>query len=141
MRKSTPENKLTLKQKRFCELFATDREFFGNGTQSYVEAYNVDLTKPNAYITARSGAKENLTKPHLLKYINMLLDEMGLSQTHVDKQLLFLITQNADFSAKLGAIREYNNLKGRIIKRMDHTTGGESFNVEVKFIGDGNEAY
>jgi len=132
------EKKLTLKQKKFCELFATDREYFGNGTQSYIEAYNVDLSKPNAYVIAKSGAKENLTKPHLLEYINELLDT-GFSQVHIDKQLAMLITQNADYPTKLGAIREYNKLKGRIINKMDHTTAGESFNVEVVFITDEKE--
>ncbi|MDF9749191.1 hypothetical protein M2428_000621 [Arthrobacter sp. ES3-54] len=53
--------------------------------------------------------------------INQLLDEAGLNDAHVDKQLLFLITQHADFTNKLGAIREYNKLKARITEKVDHT--------------------
>jgi hypothetical protein len=130
--------KLTLKQKKFCELYSGNSEFFGNGVQSYLSAYNVDMNKPNAYVIAKSGARENLTKPHILSYINELL-EAEINQVFVDKQLGMLIIQNADLPTKLGAIREYNKLKGRIINRLDHTTAGESFNVEVVFITDEKE--
>ena len=33
------DNKLSPQQERFCNLFASDQEFFGNGVQSYIEAY------------------------------------------------------------------------------------------------------
>ena len=39
-------HKLTPQQELFCQLYAGDREFFGNGVQSYIEAYNVDTSKP-----------------------------------------------------------------------------------------------
>jgi hypothetical protein len=42
--KEEPTQKLTLKQQVFCTLYSSDREFFGNGVQSYVEAYQVDKT-------------------------------------------------------------------------------------------------
>jgi len=37
--------------------------------------------------------------------------------------LLFLINQQADFTNKLGAMREYNKLKQRIIEKKDITSG------------------
>jgi hypothetical protein len=40
--------------------------------------------------------------------INELLEQGGLNDHFVDKQLSFLIAQHADFKSKLGAIREYN---------------------------------
>lgn len=106
--------KLTLKQQRFCELYATDREFFGNGTASYIEAYNPSRINPNWYQNARQAAHTLLTKGHICERINYLLEEGGLNDQHVDKQLHFLITQHADFTAKLGGIREYNKLKKRV---------------------------
>ncbi len=57
---------LTPKQERFCQLYASDRQFFGNGVQSYIEAYNIDVSKPGAYNSARSSSYENLTKPDIL---------------------------------------------------------------------------
>ena len=38
------------------------------------------------------------------------------------------MTQHADFGNKLGAIKEYNKLKQRIVDKIDHTTKGESLN-------------
>ena|SRR5215203_294398 len=43
----TKETKLNPKQESFCKLYATDREFFGNGVESYIEVYNPDRSKPN----------------------------------------------------------------------------------------------
>lgn len=120
-------HKLTPQQEKFCVLYASDREFFGNGVQSYIEAYNVDKNKPGWYAVARSGAHENLTKPHILERIEEIFEAHGLSDTFVDKQLEKLICQDADFRTKLGAIQEYNKMKGRIIERKDVTQR----NVEV----------
>jgi hypothetical protein len=41
--KTTENPKLNPKQELFCELYATDREFFGNGVQSSIEAYDVSV--------------------------------------------------------------------------------------------------
>lgn len=111
---------LNERQSKFCELYATSEEFFANGTQSYIEAY-----KPKQvgkwYQTARAGAHENLTKPHILEYINYLLELRGLNDPFVDKQLELLITQNADFGSKMNAIKEYNKLKQRITENIKHS--------------------
>ena len=117
-KKSTGNKKLTLAQQRFCELYATDREFFGNGVQSYAEAFNKDITKKSGYSTARTEASKLLTYPNILVYINELLD-LTLNDAHVDKQLAFLITQSAELGVKLGAVREFNALKQRITKKFE----------------------
>lgn len=54
-----------------------------------------------------------------------LLEKQGLNDEYIDKQLLFLITQHADFGNKLGAIREYNKLKQRITEKTDITSKGK----------------
>lgn len=115
-------------QRLFCELFASDREFFGNGVQSYIEAYGIDIKKPGAYNSAKANANKLLTKDYILKYINELFEARGLNDTFVDKQLEKLITQDAEFSVKIKAISEYNKLKGRITDKKDITTNGESIN-------------
>lgn len=122
-------HKLTPQQALFCELYASDREFFGNGVQSYVEAYDVDTSKPGWYRTACSGASENLRKPYILERIEEIFEAHGLNDTFVDKQLEKLICQDADFKTKLGAIQEYNKMKGRIINRQQIDGG-----IELKSI-------
>lgn len=111
----TKPKELNLKQVKFCELYASDVEFFGNGTQAYIEAYDIDITKSKGvYAAARSSAHNLLTNPNILTKINELLESATLNDEFVDKQIAFLITQNADFGAKMSAIKEYNQLKKRI---------------------------
>jgi len=66
-------------------------------------------------------ASRLLEKVSILAYINELLEGIGLNEAHVDKQLAFLITQNADFGAKMAAIREFNTLRRRITKKFEGT--------------------
>lgn len=122
-RSKTTKTKLTLKQELFCKLYIS-QEIFGNGTQAYIEAYNIDITEKGAYAVARAGASENLTKPNIIDRINELLEEQGLNDQFVDKQLLFLIQQHADLNAKKGAIQEYNKLKSRIVDKAEITHKG-----------------
>ncbi len=123
-KEKTGKEALNLNQRKFCELYATSEEFFGHGTNSYVEAYN-PKRKGNWYNTAKSNAYKLLTNTDILLYINKLLEDKGLNDGFVDKQLLFLINQHADLKSKLGGIKEYNQLKQRIQQRLDITSAGE----------------
>jgi len=116
---------LNLRQEKFCKLYASDREFFGNGVESYLECYDIDRSKPNWYKTACICASKLLTNTKVCDRINEILEDGGLNDQFVDKQLKFLITQHSDFGNKLGALREYNKLKQRITDKTDLTSGGE----------------
>jgi len=116
-KKKSAGDKLNPLQRKFGKLYASEREFFGNGVQAYAKAYGIDLSTRGAYQSAKTCAWRLLTNVDLLAYINELL-EVVLNEAHVDKQLAFLITQNADFGSKLGAIKEYNALKNRIKNKM-----------------------
>lgn len=120
----TEAEKLNLRREKFCQLYTSDSEFFGNGTQAYIEAYQPNQSKPNWYKSSQANASRLLSNDMVLKRINQLLDSKGLNDGFVDKQLLFLITQNAEFGAKITAIREYNKLKKRITDKMDVTSDG-----------------
>lgn len=120
------QNKLNPKQELFCKLYATDREFFGNGVQAYIEAYEPDQSQKNWYKTACVCASQLLSNIKVCERINELLEQGGLNDQFVDKQLTFLVTQHADFKSKLGAIKEYNALKARVTKKLDVTSKGES---------------
>ena len=119
-KKKSAGDKLNPLQRKFGKLYASEREFFGNGVQAYAKAYGIDLSTRGAYQSAKSAASRLLTNVNLLAYINELL-EVVLNEAHVDKQLAFLITQNADFGAKLGAIREFNALRQRVTKKFEGT--------------------
>lgn len=112
-------SKLNPKQELFCKLYATEVEFFGNGVQAYIEAYDPDTTQKNWYNAACASASRLLTNVKVCERINGLLEEAGLNDQNVDKQLLFLINQHADFKSKAAAIKEYNKLKARIITKTE----------------------
>lgn len=118
-------SKLNPKQEKFCKLYATDREFFGNGVETYIEVYKPDKSKKNWYKTACSAASQLLSNIKVYTRINELLEEEGLNDQNVDKQLLFLVNQHEDKGNKLGAIREYNKLKTRITDKIDATSKGK----------------
>lgn len=101
--------KLNPKQILFCEYYASNKEFFGNGTQSYMEAYNT-----SNYKAAMACAYNLLIKTEILEYINYLFETRGLNDAFVDKQLELVITQNADYRSKISGIGEYNKLKKRV---------------------------
>jgi hypothetical protein len=131
--------KLTPKQEKFCELFASDREFFGNGTQSYIEAYAINMNRPGAYNVAQAAASRLLANLNVLKRIDELM-EVQLSNVHVDKQLGFWITQKASPQASVAAIKEYNQLKGRIVKKIEGKFEGDVNIALVEFVGDDDDA-
>ena len=113
------KKKLNPKQELFCQLYSSDQEFFANGTQAYIEAYDIDVSKKGAYEAARVNASKQLTKANILNRINELLELRGLNDPFVDKQLEFLVTQNAELGTKLQAIKEYNKLKSRILEKSE----------------------
>ena len=119
MAKKKENNELNEKQLLFCKLFVS-KDFYGNGTHAYAEAYDKDLEDIKQYNVCKVAASELLTKPNILSRINEELTDAGLNDNFVDKQLLFTITQNADFSSKVKAIGEYNKLKQRIITKTDN---------------------
>lgn len=108
-----------LQQERFIVKYLTE-EFFGNGRDAYIDAYGMDKKRKGVYNTAAVGASRLLTNPIILARINYLLEnELGLNDAFVDRELAFLITQKADHKTKLGAIKEYNQLKGRIKRKLE----------------------
>jgi hypothetical protein len=122
------------REEGFCKLYASDRQFFGNGTQSYMEAFDVQLyqgKKPNTagnwmtYMSVRDAASTLLTNTHILRRINEIFEGRGLNDTFVDKQLELVLTQNADMPSKVRAIAEYNKLKSRITQKIAHTFEGD----------------
>lgn len=128
--KAALENKMSVEEETFCNLWASDREFFGNGTQSYIEAFEVKIVKkpdPDSddnemtYDMVRYAAHKLLTKANILKRINEIFEGRGLNDAFVDKQLELVITQNAEFSPKVKAIAEYNKLKKRTVVQVEHT--------------------
>lgn len=112
---------LSLEREMFCQYYTSATEFYGSGVQSYAAAFDHDLNDRRQYDVAKASACRLLKDERILRRINDLLEGGGLNDPFVDKQLSFLLTQNVDFKSKLGAIKEYNKLKQRIVDKIDHT--------------------
>lgn len=123
------EDNLSAQDEDFCQLFASDREMFGNGVQSYIEAYEIEVVNkpdpeyPNqkTYNACKVAAHSRLTNPNFLKRINQIFEGGGLNDVFVDKQLEKVITQDAEFSSKVKGIQEYNKLKKRTVQLIEHS--------------------
>lgn len=128
------EDGLSMHQDKFCRLYATDVEFFGNGVQSYIKAFNVDITNKGAYAASRVEASKLLTKPNVLSRIREYLELAELNDEFVDKEMAFVIAQKNDLGAKMKAINEYNKLKRRIVERdssINAQIQNNTFNVSI----------
>ena len=126
--KKKNEDGLTAEEEEFCQIYATDKEFFGNGHESYIEAFKVILYKGRkptgkgnymTYDSMKNAVYRLLTNDDVLKRIDQLFEGEGLNDQFVDKQLLKVITQDAEFSSKVKAIAEYNKVKQRVTDRLD----------------------
>lgn len=133
----------TLKQEKFCRLYTQNSELFGNGTLAYAEAYGYDLETldrtnekdekgkeipgssefSRVYNMCSSSASRMLRNEKINELITKSLNELMKDEV-VDAQLAKVIMQDNKLEAKMSGIKEYNNLKQRIIKKTDITSNG-----------------
>lgn len=112
------ELKLLPRQIDFCKYYTTE-EFYGNGIRAYGKAYGLNPDNKNERAACSVGANNNLKHGAILMLINILLDSEGFNDSFVDKQLLKVITQDADLKAKMLAIKTYNEITGRVKKQIE----------------------
>ena len=136
------EEKLSPRRELFCQLYiSNDVEMFGNGVQSYIEAYNPDTSQKNWYKTACASASRMLSNVKVTERINELLERQGFNDENVEKQHLFILNQHVNIPAKMKAIEGYYKLKGKnATEKLDITSKGDKvtgFNFESN--GDNNK--
>lgn len=112
--KKLPGKKINAAQEKFCRLYASSQEFFGNGVRSYCEAYGKNPNSPAQWNVARSVASELLTNPNVCARITELLETQGWNDQNADKQALFMLNQFDNLPVKLGTYKEYNAIKRRV---------------------------
>lgn len=114
------EYSLTLKEKAFCIAYL---EFKGNGVDAVFEA---GYKAKNSLVAAQI-AYENLIKPDIFNYVNLLLEEYGFKDDNVEKQHLFLLNQMGDLKSKGRAVDMFYRLKGKYaatkVKFIDENEG------------------
>lgn len=113
---ATVDTALNEKQEEFCKMYTSHYEVYWNATQAYILVYKPDKTKSNWYNTASASATRLIKKPHIQKRVNELLQDGGLNELNVDKQLAHVLNQHHDLNAKLAAIKHFDNRNARIEK-------------------------
>ena len=130
MGKAITIKKLTVREERFCQVYAKDSDCFGNGVQSYYKAFPEKKIK---YNSVKTEAYRMLTNPLLVERIRELID-IHISDEVVDKELGTVILQYGDLPSKVAAVREYNKVKGRLaptqIKFLDDNEDQDDESIE-----------
>lgn len=99
---------------KFCEMWSI---YFWHGTESYIFAYWMDPNNRNHRQTANSCSSQIMRRPEVVKRIDQLLEQWGLTDQVADQEMLFVMKQKRDLPSKVAAIREYNKLRQRIIEK------------------------
>jgi hypothetical protein len=108
------KSSLSQKQKLFCQYYVSNAETAGNGVQAYALAYGYNLKEAGKYQSAKTNAYKLLQQEDITGYIDQLLEDAGLNDQYVAKQMAFLIRQNADLGIKRLAIADYLKFHHRI---------------------------
>lgn len=133
---ATKAKKLNPRHEVFCQLYAGygDRSCLNNGVLSYIQAYEIDTPMGRQlkkwkkgqpaywdytpqYKSAKTDAHRLLTNADIKARIYSLF-KLLFNPDVVDSELLAVIMQNDDPKAKVQGIREFNELKGRITKKI-----------------------
>lgn len=120
---------LTPRQMAFIEHYCWD--MLGNWVQSYLEVYDINTSKPWWYKTACAASSRLLSNVKVYNKINEMLEESWLNDNFIDKQLLFLASQQSDLTQKLWAIKEYNKLKQRITDKLKDVSDSDQAKAEL----------
>ena len=125
----------TFNQDMFIIAYTAPRtEFWSNGVKSYAEAYGYELplredgnidTKSPDYLACKANASRMLAHPEirlkiqteLLKYFNDKVADAKVTEIMI----------NGKDSDALNAVKMYNELKQRIIKKVDVTVAARPF--------------
>jgi hypothetical protein len=97
------ELRLTPQQIEFCQIYIS-KDAYGDAISSYCQVFELDEEHRQQRIQARNGANAFLKDANIITFLGILLDSDGLNESHVNKELLFLIDQNADYKVKVQAI-------------------------------------
>lgn len=107
---------INLLQEKFIEYYTNiaNGETFGNGLTSYALAYGFDLTSAEERKIASVSASKLLCNSIITNEIGKRIANLDLNDQIADSRLAYLLNSFDDKRIMLGAVSEYNRLKGRI---------------------------
>lgn len=150
------EEGLTERQESFCQYYAQLSDTYGNGVWSYALGYKHDLEnsdRTNAvwdddhknilvrsdydrlYNTCAVEAVRLLRMPKIIVRIREIKATYFDDDKVIDTRMMDIIHRGKD-SDSIAAIKHRNDLKNRVTKQMDITSGGEPITALVQFMDD-----
>lgn len=106
-------------EEMFCQYYVgIGQATFGNAVASYMLAY--DITGPRygkRYNNAKAQASLLLTKPNITARCNIILKSYNTNGA-VDVERAYIIAQRGNLVAKVMGIKSYDELMGRITKKV-----------------------
>lgn len=118
------DNRLTPEHEMFVLFYtALGQETFGNSTRSYMKAYGYPAkVSPARYNVARVIASRLLANVSVQKKISFILRSYHTNEI-VDQERAFVMGQRGNLVAKITAIKTYDELKGRITRKLKVSGG------------------
>lgn len=92
--------------------------------EAYGKAYEIEMGTPRGYNQACAAGSRLLRNDNFRKLWKKVIEERGFNNEAADWRLLDLMA-NADPAIQMKAVKHYNELTGRIIKKLDHTSDGK----------------
>lgn len=134
---------LSPEQRIFCELYYNPGEFFSNATWAYIKSHNYDIpmlpvsqlttAEKRKYKVARSAAYQALTSINIIVEGKKIL-KSNIHDNFFDNQMVRTASQDKDWASKMAAVKEYNQLKSRILKKIDLTSEGKRIQPIIEII-------
>lgn len=143
IKKIEKKNDLNPNEQLFCQLYFGAGDYFGNATWSYIVAHEYDLPllprsdlspkQKKQYNVARNAASRTLSKAYIVKEGDRILKSF-FNEINMDKELAWTATQRKDLPSKVMAMREFNQLKARVLKKLDIVSQGERIQPIIQII-------
>lgn len=100
--------------------------------EAYAKAYDIETETPKGYNIACANGSRLLRNAKFRELWHKVIEEHGFNDETVDWALADLITNpGVEPTVRRAAIVHYNELRGRIIKKVDATSGGKPIQVPV----------
>jgi hypothetical protein len=100
--------------------------------QAYAEAYDIDIKEESGRRIAEANSSRLLRNDKFRTLWRKVLTEAGFYNETVDNELVKLMTDpTVHPSIRRAALRDFNELHGRIINKIDHTTKGKEIKAPV----------
>lgn len=94
---------------------------------AYARAYDIDITKPGQQHVAEANGSRLLRNAEFKKLWSKVIEERGFNEQTADWILTDLMTSpSVEPKVQLLALKHFNELSGRVIKKTDVTSNGET---------------